>query len=80
MADIRQHSQRRKPNTRLYGLRINAGLSRQALGYRLGVSSETIRLAELGFVPGPRIQFAIAQEFEMQPLDIWPLEQQKVLV
>jgi DNA-binding XRE family transcriptional regulator len=80
MTELRQRIQRRKPNTRLYGLRINAGLSRQALGYRIGISAETIRIAELGFVPGPRIQFALAREFELEPLDIWPLETQKVLV
>lgn len=46
------------------------------LAYRAGVSAKTIRLAEHGFVPGPRIQFAIAQVFELSPLDLWPLETQ----
>lgn len=76
----RTHKPRRQPNTRLYALRLNAGLSRQALGYRIGVSAETIRLAELGFTPGPRIQFQLADEFGLKPLDLWPLESQRVLV
>lgn len=46
------------------------------LAYRAGVSAKTIRLAEHGFVPGPRIQFAIAQVFDLSPLDLWPLETQ----
>lgn len=61
----------------LIGLRINAGLSREQLGARIGVSRETIRMAEDGFVPTPRIQFAIAKEFGMLPLDIWPIERQR---
>jgi lambda repressor-like predicted transcriptional regulator len=48
------------------------------LAYRAGVCAKTIRLAEAGFVPGPRIQFAIAAVFDMQPLELWPLERQKV--
>lgn len=68
-----------RPNTRLYGLRLNAGLSRQDLSRRTGVSNETIRLAEIGFVPGPRIQFILADAFKLTPLDLWPLEQQKPL-
>ena len=69
---------RRKKNLELIGLRINAGLSREALGYRANVGRETVRLAEAGFVPGPRVQFAIAKVFDLQPLDIWPIEQQRV--
>lgn len=82
MTEIRQNGQRakrRKPNTRLYALRLNAGLSRLDLCRRVGVSVETIRLAEMGYLPGPRIQFAIAEAFKLQPLDLWPLEQQRVL-
>ena len=46
------------------------------LAYRAGVSGNTIRMVEAGFVPGPRIQFAIAQVFDMRPLDLWPIEEQ----
>lgn len=77
--NTRFYSQRRKPNTRLYALRINAGLSRRDLAYRTGLSAETIRIAELGYVPGPHAQFAIAQAFKLEPLDLWPLERQKAL-
>lgn len=85
MTDLAQRRQarrgpKRRPNTQLYALRLNAGLSRQALGNRIGLSSETIRLAELGYVPGPRAQFAIAREFKLTPLELWPLERQRALV
>lgn len=77
-----QRTLRRKPgrpNTQLYSLRINDGLSRQDLSRRTGVSIETIRLAEVGFIPGPRIQFILADAFGLKPLDIWPLEHQRPL-
>ena len=71
-----KRKRRREQNVRLRGLRINAGLSPNDLGRRIGVSGQTIRMAEAGFVPGPRIQFAIAQEFDLLPLDIWSLDMQ----
>lgn len=67
----------RTRNLKLVSLRVNEGLSREALGYRAGVSRETVRLVEDGFVPTPRIQVDIAQVFELRPLDIWPIDQQK---
>lgn len=67
---------RRAPNRRLAELRINAGMAPSDLAYRAGTSAKTIRLAELGWVPGPRIQFAIAAVFDLKPLDLWPLELQ----
>lgn len=67
---------RRQRHVELIGLRINEGLSREQLAYRIGVSRETIRLAEDGFLPTPRIQFAIAGAFAKRPLDIWPMERQ----
>lgn len=82
LTDTRQVPQRRKPrkqrHTQLIALRVNAGLSREALAARTGVSRETIRIAELGWTPGVRIQFAIAQEFDLLPLDLWPIEVQRV--
>jgi DNA-binding XRE family transcriptional regulator len=50
------------------------------LAYRAGVSSKTIRLAEAGFTPGPRIQLAIARVFDLEPLALFPFEQQRRLV
>lgn len=70
-------SRTRRPNRRLQSLRLNEGLSPNALAYRAGVSGNTIRLAEAGFRPSPRIQFAIAEVFGLLPLDIWPLDEQR---
>lgn len=58
-------------------LRINEGLSREALAYKIGVSRETIRLAESGFLPSERVQLAIAVAFGKRPLDIWPIHRQR---
>lgn len=66
----------KRPNRRLQALRINQGLSPNALAYRAGVSGNTIRLAEDGYTPTPRVQFAIAAVFDLQPLDLWPIEDQ----
>lgn len=67
---------RKRPNWRLKELRINAGMSPNDLAYRVGVSANTVRLAERGYVPGPRIQFALAEAFDLLPLDLFPLERQ----
>lgn len=71
---------RRTPNRRLQELRINEGLSPNALGSRAGVSGKTIRLAEAGWTPSPRVQFAVASVFGLRPLDLWPFERQPVAV
>lgn len=63
----------RAPNWCLKEHRINAGMSPNELAYRAGVSANTVRLAEKGHVPTPRVQFAIAQVFGATPLDLWPL-------
>lgn len=67
----------RRPHRQLQALRINAGLSPNALAWKVGVSGNTIRLAEAGWKPSPRVQFAIAAEFGLLPLDLWPLDQQR---
>lgn len=69
----------RKPNTQLIALRVNRGMSPEQLAYFTGLSAPTIRLAERGHLPQPRTQFAIAEFFEMEPTDIWPLERQVAL-
>lgn len=58
-------------------LRVNDGLSREQLAYRANVGRETVRLAESGFLPSPRVQFAIAEVFGLRPLDLWPIEMQR---
>jgi len=68
----------KRQNRQLIELRINAGLTRDALASRTQVSSESIRLAELGFTPCPRIQFALADEFGLKPTDLWPFEAQNI--
>jgi transcriptional regulator with XRE-family HTH domain len=70
-------SPKQRRHLELIALRINAGLSRDELGARAGVGRETVRLAEFGFVPTPRVQFGIAKAFGLRPLDIWPIERQK---
>lgn len=74
---VRQRGVHRLPNFRLKSLRINKGLDRRDLARVTGVSVESIRLAELGFVPGLRIQFALAEALDSQVLDIWPIEVQR---
>lgn len=74
------HSNRHRStrtNLELIALRINAGFSRDDLAAEIGVGRETIRLAEAGFVPTPRVQFAIASRLGKTPLDIWPIGQQR---
>lgn len=73
----RRSTLKSRPNRRLQGLRVNAGLSPNALAYRAGVSGNTIRMAEAGFRPSPRVMFAIADVFDLKPLDLWPIEEQR---
>lgn len=68
---------RRVPNRHLQELRLNLGMSPNDLAYRAGVSGNTVRMAEAGFTPTPRVQFAIARVFDLLPLDLWPLENQR---
>lgn len=68
---------RRVPHQRLKALRVNAGMTPNDLAYRSGLTGKTIRLVEAGFVPTPRTQFAIAQVFELRPLDLWPLDRDR---
>lgn len=68
---------RRIPHQRLKALRVNAGMTPNDLAYRAGLTGKTVRMVEAGFVPTPRTQFAIAAVFEMQPLDLWPLDRDR---
>ena len=69
----KEMARNRKPNLVLQAHRLNRGLSPNDLARLTGVSAPSIRLAEAGHVPGPRIQFALAEFFGVQVLDIWPL-------
>lgn len=69
---------RRTPNRQLQELRINSGLSPNALAFRAQVSGKTIRMAEAGWLPSPRTQFQIAAVFDLTPLELWPLDRQRV--
>lgn len=62
-----------RPNLTLIGLRLNHGLSPRDLAHLTGVSASTIRLAEKGHIPGPRVMFALAEFLGVEVLDIWPL-------
>lgn len=66
--------QRKRPHRQLQALRLNKGLSPNDLAYRAGLCGNTVRLAEAGFRPSPRTQFAIARVFDLEPLDLWPIE------
>jgi lambda repressor-like predicted transcriptional regulator len=68
---------RNRPNRRLQALRINRGWSPNQLAYEAGIAGNTVRMAEAGFRPSPRVQFAIAHALDLQPLDIWPIEEQR---
>lgn len=72
----RRPQRRTQRNTELIALRVNAGLSREMLGLKAGVGRETIRMAEAGFLPTPRVQFALAKALGSRPLDLWPIERQ----
>jgi len=68
---------RRRPNAvvgrRLRAMRVNKGLSPEALGNRVGCSGRTIRRIEEGRRPTVRTMFLLAQEFECEVVDLWPL-------
>lgn len=76
---MQPHGSRRTPNRRLQELRINAGMSPNSLASRAEVSGKTIRMAEAGWLPTPRVQFQIAAVFDLTPLELWPLERQRVV-
>lgn len=53
--------------------RINAGLSPEMLGNRIGVSGRTIRRVEDGMVPTVRTMFALAEWAEEEVVSLWRL-------
>lgn len=67
-----------RPNRKLQALRINQGLSPNALAHRAGVAGNTVRAAERGITPSPHVQLAVAEALGVEPLDVWPLDRQAV--
>jgi transcriptional regulator with XRE-family HTH domain len=68
---------RKRKNRELIELRVNAGLTPNALAVRAGISGNTVRAAEAGFYVDPRSQFAIAKTLGVLPLDVFPFERQR---
>ena len=60
---------------KLAELRFNEGLSPEELGAVCAVSGRTVRRLEEGSIrPTPAIAKKLADHFEVQPTDIWPLD------
>lgn len=59
---------------KLAELRFNQGLSPEQLGEAVGVAGQTVRRVEAGARPTPAIAKKLADHFEVQPSDIWPLD------
>lgn len=70
-------AQRSRVNRDLIEARLNAGLTPNDLGYRAGISGNTVRAAERGLYVGPRAQYAMARALSVGPLDLFPWERQR---
>lgn len=64
-------------NRALTEARLNEGLTPNDLGFRAGISGNTVRAAERGLYVGPRAQFAIAHALNRTPLELFPWERQR---
>jgi DNA-binding XRE family transcriptional regulator len=53
-------------------LRIDRGMSPEALGELAGVTGATIRRLEDGGLPTAGVAFKVAQVFDMKPSELWP--------
>jgi transcriptional regulator with XRE-family HTH domain len=53
-------------------LRINRGLSRNALGRQTGVSTPTITRLEAGQLPTEATAYKLATFFDLKPTELWP--------
>lgn len=53
-------------------MRLNRGLTPEDLGALVHVSGRTIRRIEDGHRPTVRVMFAIASEFDMEVVELWP--------
>ena len=52
---------------------MNAGMSPEELGHRIGVSGRTIRRVEQGAVPTVRTMFALAEWADLEVIDLWAI-------
>ena len=68
----------RKTHVQLMELRINQGWTPADLAFRAGIDQKTVRLVEAGWRPGPRVQYAIANQFDLVPTDLWPLTREAI--
>lgn len=53
-------------------MRIDRGLSREALAQKAGISSPTVKRLEEGELPSPAIAFKVAGFFDLRPTELWP--------
>ncbi len=70
---------RKHPNRKLIEYRLNKGLTPNQVAYMTGLTGPTIRLAEKGHIPSPRVQLALAEFYGERVVDLWPIETQKEL-
>lgn len=71
---------RKQPNRKLIEYRLNKDLTPNQVAYATGLTGPTIRLAERGHIPSPRVQLALADFYGVERVvDLWPLETQKEL-
>lgn len=63
----------REAGQQIRELRLNRGLSPEQLGAIAQISGRTIRRIEEGKRPTVRIMFLLAQEFDCEVVDLWPL-------
>lgn len=80
MAQSRARRSRVTPNQKLIVLRVNRGLSPNRLASLAGVSGNTVRAAEGGEWINEHSQHAIAQFFDLDPIELFPLETQRRFV
>lgn len=77
-AQARIYSKRPQPNRTLIELRLNAGLTPNALGHRARVSGNTVRAAERGHYIDVPQQHAIASALGVSVIALFPMERQRI--
>lgn len=58
----------------LVELRLNRGLSIRAAADLMGIAEQSLRRAEAGESVRPSVAFKIAEFYERQVTDLWPVE------